>query len=61
MLDDFEPADDPEFMWDDTADFEDDPDFDSLVRSEDHDPDVAWDDGTDQESDNDIDPPDDEI
>jgi hypothetical protein len=61
MLDDFEPADDPEFMWDDTADFEDDPDFDSLIRSEDHDPDLAWDDGTDQESDNDIDPPDDEI
>jgi hypothetical protein len=58
---DLEMLDDSEFIFDDTADVEDDPDFDSLIRSEDHDPDVAWDDGTDQESDNDIDPPDDEI
>jgi hypothetical protein len=61
MSDDLEPADDPEFIWDDTADVDDDPDFDSLVWSEDHDQDVAWDDAVDQEPDNDIDPPDDEI
>ncbi len=58
---DLEMSDDPEFIWDDIADVDDDPDFDSLVWSEDHDQDVAWDDATDQEPDNDIDPANDEI
>jgi hypothetical protein len=61
QTEDLEMSDGPEFIWDDMADVDDDPDFDSLVWSEDYDQDVAWDDATDQESDTDIDPADDEI